>query len=379
MLKVENTGAAHPDGQHAEQEIPMSKIVHLPVAKIATDGLQTRAVVDPEIVREYNEAVQGGAKFPPITVFQDPAGVCWLADGFHRVAVARQLGQKRIMADVHEGIWVDALRFALRANGAHGVRRTNADKAYAVKVAYDHRAVLGLPDVPAAKMIADLVGIDPGMAGRQLALNVPWAAALARTGADGKTYALPPVPTRQKTEAESVVGSAEVLPPVPVRTTPEAEVDGVSGENLDMSQFPPPPVRRSGSQAGGQSEAVNSERSTVNSETEDLGPVDCRNRHIPEDLIAIWNRRQEVQDLATAISRVRVALEKAHKGKDPLWWELSYQAVKAQLDQAFYSVSSAQPWCVCPMCQGIGCRACSSRGLMSEYRFKQVVPKNMRK
>jgi hypothetical protein len=383
-------GAAHPVGQHAETENVMTKIVHLPVEKIKTDGLQTRASIDAATVREYHEAVAGGARFPAITVFLDSVKVYWLADGFHRLAVAREMGQKRIMAEVHEGGWVDALRFALKANGTHGARRTNADKAHAVQVAYTRRAELGLPDVPAAKMIADLVGIDPGMAGRQLALNAPWAAALARTGADGKTYTLPALPVRAQVVTPATTPAALSSSPVE-GAEPEGVAQGMHDEP-DLSHLPPLPVRPAApvgaapevgcqrSEIGGADGLAvgQSDGETEDGRTEDAGPVDCRGRHIPEDLLPIWNRRQEVQDLATAISRARVVLEKANDGKDPLWWELNYQAVKADLDKAFFSISSAQPWCVCPMCQGVGCRACSGRGLMSEYRFEQVVPASMR-
>ena len=140
---------------------------------------------------------------------------------------------------------------------------------------------------------------------------------------------------------------------MPVRRAAAAEGGGAAAPALS-----PPPTRQKG--------------------VETDGPVDCRGRHVPVDLLSIWNRRQECQELATAISRVRVALSKANEGRDPLWWELNYQAVKAQLDQAYFSVSAAQPWCVCPMCQGIGCRACNNRGLMSEYRYEQVVPREFK-
>lgn len=381
----------------------MTKIVHLPVERIQTDGLQTRASIDAVIVREYNEAVKDGAKFPAVTVFHDPAGVYWLADGFHRLAVARQMGQRRIMADVREGVWVDALRFALGANGAHGLRRTNADKAFAVKVAYERRAELGLPNVPAANMIADLVGVHHTFAAKQLATVASWASAMERTGADGKTRDLPPVPVRsqvvkaanapatgaslsiQGAEPDVVAQGADSepdlshLPPLPVRPVAKAgDQTSEVGGPVEVGQSDGPAV---GQSDGGTGETeVGGPMSDVRGEVPvDAGPVDCRGRQIPEDLLPVWNRRQEVQDLATAVSRVRVALAKAHAGKDPLWWELSYQGVKSDLDKAFHAISAAEPWCVCPMCQGIGCRSCSGRGLMSEYRFKQVVPASIRR
>jgi hypothetical protein len=344
----------------------MLKIVHVAVEKVQTTGLQTRVAIDPATVREYAEAVtEGGVTLPPIVAFKTGDNI-WCADGLHRLAAAKQTGQKTIAADVRDGGRVDALRYALGANGAHGLRRTNADKAHAVRMAYEHRAELGLPDVPAANLIAEIVGVSDKTVTDQLRNFRTWAEATARTGADGKTYTLPPIPTRPRQRSE-VGGQMSVGTAVAAAESPRAERPGHLSESaagVAPTELPPVPVRR---------------RAAPETGTQDAGPVDCRGRHIPVDLLSVWNRRAECQELATAISRVRVALAKSNEGHDPLWWELNYQAVKAQLDQAFFSVSAAQPWCVCPMCQGIGCRACNNRGLMSEYRFEHAVPEEFKK
>ena len=358
----------------------MAKIVHVEVERVQTNGLQTRVAIDPATVREYAETVtSGGVTLPPIVVFKDEMKAVWIGDGIHRLAAAKQTGQKTIAADLRDGGRADALRYALGANGAHGLRRTPADKAHAVKMAYEHRAELGLPDVPAANLIAQIVGVSDTFVTNQLLSVGSWANATARTGADGKTRALPPVPTRPpKRPANSETaatgrGYSETVgpaaPPCPAtsvaptvggtRSTPRPAAAATEDGGPAAPALPPQPTRQK--------------------VAEPDGPVDCRGRHVPMDLLSVWNRRQECQELATAISRVRVALSKVNEGRDPLWWELNYQAVKAQLDQAYFSVSAAQPWCVCPMCQGIGCRACNNRGLMSEYRFEQVVPAEFKK
>ena len=79
------------------------KKVYLALEEIETNGLQTRAQLNMDVVREYAEAeAERGAVFPPVTVFSDGAKH-WLADGFHRVAMARQQGKKKIAAEVREG------------------------------------------------------------------------------------------------------------------------------------------------------------------------------------------------------------------------------------------------------------------------------------
>ncbi len=108
------------------------------------------------------------------------------------------------------------------------------------------------------------------------------------------------------------------------------------------------------------------------------GPVDERGKHIPEDLLPVWNRRQEMQDAATAISRVRVAIQKAQDGNDPLWGEINYSSILIKLAAVFAEIVGAKPWCVCPMCQGIGCRACKERGLLGQYRYDNAISKEFK-
>lgn len=109
------------------QSLKLSEIV-------TTAGTQIRARINVEIVDDYATAMTDGAKFPPVTVFHD-GNQCILADGFHRVMAATRNGFKDILADVNKGTKSDALKFALGANGTHGLLRTNADKRRSVELA----------------------------------------------------------------------------------------------------------------------------------------------------------------------------------------------------------------------------------------------------
>lgn len=329
----------------------MSKKMFLKFGQIKTDGLQIRAVIVKDAVREYAEAErEGGAVFPPLTVFVDKKGLYWLADGFHRLAAFKQNGKEKVACEVHEGEYADALRFALAANGSHGMRRTNDDKANAVKVAYEHRKVLGLPDVPSANSIAELVGVSHHTVEAQLGNLPSWRNAQERTGSDGKTRVLPPPPTRPPKKAEPVEAAEpadEPPPPPPPPVRPPAAV---------VPPPPPPERKKPGANL----------------------PLDGRGKPVPASLVETWNRRGEVADLARKISEVRVALRKAQDGKDPLWGEMNFSSTLAHLDMAYTEVSSAEPWCVCALCQGLGCKGCKGLGLLSEFRFPRVVPKEMR-
>jgi hypothetical protein len=99
---------------------------------VADPQAQPRAELDQELVAEYAEAMEGGAKFPPVVVFQDGDATNWLADGFHRLEAARASGLKEIEAEVRRGSLREAILFSVGANATHGKRRTNQDKRRAV-------------------------------------------------------------------------------------------------------------------------------------------------------------------------------------------------------------------------------------------------------
>lgn len=101
---------------------------------VTTAGTQIRAKIDAEAVSDYADAMTDGVKFPPVVVFHDGSEYI-LADGFHRVMAASRNGFKDILAEIHKGTKADALKYALGANAAHGIKRTNADKRRSVELA----------------------------------------------------------------------------------------------------------------------------------------------------------------------------------------------------------------------------------------------------
>lgn len=95
---------------------------------IRTDGgTQPREYLNELVLSEYAEAMTGGTVFPPVILFFDGSHY-WLADGFHRFFAAKKCGARDIAADVEQGTRRDARLYAVGANAAHGLRRTNADK-----------------------------------------------------------------------------------------------------------------------------------------------------------------------------------------------------------------------------------------------------------
>jgi hypothetical protein len=105
---------------------------------IRTDGgTQPRLQLSAETINDYAESMADGVAFPPVVVFYDGADY-WLADGFHRLHAAQQIGLADIAADVRQGTIQDAQWYSYSVNQSHGLRRSNEDKRRAVESALRH-------------------------------------------------------------------------------------------------------------------------------------------------------------------------------------------------------------------------------------------------
>jgi hypothetical protein len=281
-----------------------------------------------------------------VTVFFDGKEY-WMADGFHRLLAAQRIGRKNVMADVKQGSREDAAWASCAANQTHGLRRTNADKRKAVEIALKLR--LGMSD--------DAIGRHVGVS-REFVCRVRGALTdqgvikshpARRTGTDGKSY---PAPAPRKKDA----GAQGFGPPPRPEERLAGKTDGRGQLAVGNGHVPSPqpsPARGEGVQ----------------------GPVDDVGRRIPDHLLELWERRQEVQDMLTALSRIRVALREAQDSGDPLFSEVPFSSALAHLDQAYDAVQVAKPYAVCAFCQGHGCKACGQRGLLGKFRWDTAVPK----
>lgn len=101
--------------------------------------VQMRASISTLAVQDYADCMEAGDEFPPVIVYGRVGMKHWVADGFHRVLAARKLGRKTILVEIRDGGKREAMLYAMRANAAHGVRRTNADKHRAVEACLSDR------------------------------------------------------------------------------------------------------------------------------------------------------------------------------------------------------------------------------------------------
>ena len=172
----------------------------LPLADItADDACQMRASLDLATVIEYAEAMADGAKFPALVVYQDASGTNWLADGFHRFQAASSLELPEALTDLRAGTKWDAINHACGCNGAHGLRRTNADKRKAVgtQLASDAQR--------SDSMIAALCRVTHPFVGKVRASLVTVTGEASeprkRRGKDGRMRRVPPKKAKEIREA----------------------------------------------------------------------------------------------------------------------------------------------------------------------------------
>jgi chromosome segregation ATPase len=110
-----------------------ANINYLKVDLIRIDGgTQSRAHLNQNVINEYADLFSSSKDIlPPIKVFFDGQDY-WNADGFHRLAAAKQANLETISAIIEQGTRRDAILFSVGANAEHGLRRTDDDKRRAV-------------------------------------------------------------------------------------------------------------------------------------------------------------------------------------------------------------------------------------------------------
>lgn len=173
----------------------MNKMVE--IASLVTEGIQTRDGLAKAVVKDYAEALKAGTKFPPVTVVQDNVtGQLYLVDGYHRKDAAILAGLAMIEAEVTEGSFTDAVRLAIKANAAHGLRRTKADKKNAIRLALVHAQELFGAN-PSNDMLADACAVTKRWVKKirpKLTGGEQFPPCDKRIGKDGKLYSLPKTP-----------------------------------------------------------------------------------------------------------------------------------------------------------------------------------------
>lgn len=136
----------------------MGETKAVPLDDIVLDErCQPRAILNQEAVTEYKELYEEEEVELPALQVVDVEGDMVLIDGFHRLAGARSAGKSFVRVEVvEEGDLGQALWLASAVNQGHGVRRTNADKRQAVRLALES----DIGEEQSSRTIAKHVGVS---------------------------------------------------------------------------------------------------------------------------------------------------------------------------------------------------------------------------
>ncbi len=181
-----------------------SKVVttELSVDAIKLDSdLQCRTAVYHETVKQYSDRLKEGDQFPPLVVFKINDEYL-LVDGWHRYEAATNSGYTKLSVQVHQGTREDALRYALKANGSHGLPLTNEDKRRSVELA------LKMFPGESSRVIADICKVSHVFVGKIRPQLETVTSSATRVGRDGKNRKLP-VNRRSKSPPQPAPSSPE--------------------------------------------------------------------------------------------------------------------------------------------------------------------------
>lgn len=92
------------------------------------DDINIRQELRQDVVDRYAEILDD---LPPIQLWR-PNGKLLLADGWHRIAAATQIGRIEIEAEIHEGDRTEAIVAAIVANTRHGIPLSMAERNRAI-------------------------------------------------------------------------------------------------------------------------------------------------------------------------------------------------------------------------------------------------------
>ena len=274
-------------------------------------GTQARAALDEATVAEYAEALGRGIDFPPVVVFRDGTEH-YLADGFHRLAAFRKAGRDSIQAEVREGTRDAARWYALGANKTHGLRRSNADKRKAIRMALQER-----PDL-SDRAIADHVGVSH------------------------------PTVAKYRSEAENA-GEVENFT---IRTGKNGVEQSGHKPDVDPATVPL-----------GDDEPA---------ETDPV-PRDAYGEALEPAVAEAFRRKGELTGLMHRLSKVKTEVLAAAEDGDALFTPLTPSQFKADLENAYWQLKHCIPHAACPECRQIGCEVCRGLGYVSEEVHERIT------
>lgn len=315
---------------------------------------QTRAETDEGTGREYAELPAD--TFPPVVVYCIDDKY-YLADGFHRVLAAKLRGENHIKAELRSGTVEDVILYGGTANNKQGKRPTRDDTQHFMRMVWERReAIFG--GTPTGGNMAERCGVSantglafvrerlaelPSSPAQIAEVSGTQATAPVRPsrliGADGKSYPVRPV--------RAPLPTAPVRPSAPVVTAAAPVVAA-----------PAAPVRLA-----------------------HVVPTDCFGVEIPVQLQPAFDGVDISRDIAKGLR------DGLHKFKEAVRQQAPFvaiykqpQAVQMDIEKAlgWFIKRNAEPFCVCPSCQGQGCKVCRNIGWLTRFGYDKALPSDLK-
>jgi hypothetical protein len=289
--------------------------------EIRIDGdTQPRAEINETTVNEYRSDIDGGETLPPADVYYDGTAH-WMADGFHRFHAYYKAGHERMPCTVHKGTQQDAQWHAVGSNKAHGLRRTNADKEKAVRMALKHPQGTESTN----ELLADHVGVSPKTVAKyrtemESTLEIPESS--RRTGKDGRSVDTTNIGA-QPEESDDDYDDSPYVPPEEPDDPPDPPCDPFNNVWTDQA----------------------------------LADI--------KDAVAI---KQDLNEL----NRIAREWKKRAEDKHGLTKNLDVVALGKEVTYLKQRLKRLEPYCLCPMCDGDGCKLCRQNGWLTKEGYKLV-------
>ncbi len=314
-------------------------------------GTQIRTENNLDHVADLVEAYEAKRHVPPIDTFYNGGSKYVVADGFHRVFAAQKLEATHIKSEVHPGNKDSALLFALKANVGHGLRRTNADKRNAIRIALSKWPRKNNTE------IADICAVS-----RHMVDNFKPPKDI--TPADLTSPRQLSIPSEQVNTAYEKPESSPAPPPPMAAPSPDPSTavptgDPTGGPAPDPAPDPAPapvPAPASVEQVG----------------EDDMGYP------LTKYTVELFNRKGEMEKHCEKLMEVRNEVRNVQRcGGDELYRHLNISSFLSNLELSIVSLKGAIPYAVCPYCQGLNleqCTNCRHVGLVGKFMFERQIP-----
>jgi len=104
---------------------------------------------------------------------------------------------------------------------------------------------------------------------------------------------------------------------------------------------------------------------------------------IPDCCLSYWEQRPEIQEMMSAVSRVKCWVDDELKKDNKLLHTMT-NSIVADLSRAYQSLEQCKPYAVCTVCQGYPqlkpdsfCDFCGGSGLIAKWRYETQADKRV--